>query len=337
MRRWGLALVVVCILRTAARADEPIRIRSAAVPSTSGARPTERLEHLRRAAEHLEAVGLTELAGTVREQAYCERVRLDELLQQKIERLAALQVEVAALRRATGDVQQVLFSIDVLEFSRGKPNADAEPRVATAIENWLEGNSKPWVLSNDASLVEELRKLQSEGLVKVLAEPRLVTVNGRPARLRIGGEIPVAVAQSLGMRPMVYRHVGTELDLVPTVMVGGRIRFAFRARVSSADDKRSVIVDGFATPGLRVREVETSAELQSGESLLIAAVTQRETGTGAPATPDVAVADQPAPVDETNDVQVLFVVTPELIREENSGSILDRHDFYIRAATNGSR
>ena len=60
--------------------------------------------------------------------------------------------------------------------------------------------------------------LQRNNLLKVLAEPTLVTTSGRPAYFLSGGEMPIPVPQSLGTVSIQFRKFGTQVDFVPIVL-----------------------------------------------------------------------------------------------------------------------
>ena len=53
-----------------------------------------------------------------------------------------------------------------------------------------------------------LKALQTESLLKVLAEPVLVTTSGRPASMLSGGEFPVLVPQGVGATTVEWREFG---------------------------------------------------------------------------------------------------------------------------------
>ena len=81
-------------------------------------------------------------------------------------------------------------------------------------------------------------------LIKILAEPQLTTVSGRPASFNSGGEFPIIVPQSLGTVSIEYRKYGTRVDFVPIVLGNGNIRLEVRPQVSEIDVSRSVVISG---------------------------------------------------------------------------------------------
>jgi pilus assembly protein CpaC len=66
--------------------------------------------------------------------------------------------------------------------------------------------------------------LKKESLLKILAEPNLMTMNGRPANLLAGGEFPILVPNGLGTVGIQYKPFGVRLEAVPLVLSNERVR-----------------------------------------------------------------------------------------------------------------
>ena len=155
-------------------------------------------------------------------------------------------------------------------------------------------------------------------MAKILAEPNLVTVSGRPAYFNEGGEIPIIVPQSLGTVSTQYRPYGTQVDFVPIVLGNGAIRLEVRPRISQLDYTHSVTFNGTTVPALVVREVDTGVEMRAGQTLAIAGLVQNQvetTKSGIPwlmDLPYVGAAFRQVS-DQINEVELLIMVTPQLI------------------------
>ncbi len=163
-----------------------------------------------------------------------------------------------------------------------------------------------------------LEALRQNDLMKILAEPTLVTVSGRAANFKVGGEFPILVPQSLGTVSIEYKTFGTQVDFVPVVLGNGRIHLEVRPRVSEVDDTRGVTIDDLVVPGLRIREVDTAVEMQAGQTLALAGLVQnrieaRNTGIpGLAELPWLGAAFRRV-TEENNEVELLIMVTPELV------------------------
>jgi pilus assembly protein CpaC len=134
------------------------------------------------------------------------------------------------------------------------------------------------IMGDDFVFEGLLDALKEEGLLKIQAEPVLVTRSGEPARLVNGGEFPIPVPQSLGTVTIEWREFGVVLESLPTVISPTRIRQTIRAEVSERDFSTAVTLNGTTVPGLTKRTVETQAEMNFGETLVIGGlITTRRT------------------------------------------------------------
>ncbi|MCA9108833.1 MAG: pilus assembly protein N-terminal domain-containing protein [Planctomycetaceae bacterium] len=111
--------------------------------------------------------------------------------------------------------------------------------------------------------------LRNESLLKILAEPRLVTTSGRPATILSGGEFPILVPQSLGTVSIQWREFGVRMEAVPVVLGNDRLRLDVAPEVSERDFSNAVTVQGMVVPGITTRRVNTQVEMRFGETLMI--------------------------------------------------------------------
>ena len=112
--------------------------------------------------------------------------------------------------------------------------------------------------------------LKEDGLVKVLAEPTLITLSGKQATFLAGGEFPIPVPQGLGTVAIDYKQFGVGLAFTPTVLSKDKISIDVSPEVSELDFTTAVLLEGFVVPGLRTRRTSTTIELADGQSFAIA-------------------------------------------------------------------
>jgi pilus assembly protein CpaC len=125
----------------------------------------------------------------------------------------------------------------------------------------------------DLNLAAFLQALQTQGLLQVLAEPNLVTSNGKEASFLVGGEIPVPVVQASGTSNAIsiqYREFGIRLTFQPDITPLNTIRLHVKPEVSMLDPANGVVLSGFNIPALSTRRMETNIELAEGQSFVIA-------------------------------------------------------------------
>jgi len=163
-----------------------------------------------------------------------------------------------------------------------------------------------------------LEALKQEGLLKILAEPVVVTTSGRPANLLAGGEFPILVPQSLGTTTIQWREFGVILEAVPIILGGGNLRLEVAPEVSDRDFTNAVSVNGFTVPGLTTRRVNTQVEMKFGQTLVIGGlISTRETSETDKIPylgdlPWVGAAFRRMRSDQ-NETELLIMVTPELV------------------------
>ena len=239
-----------------------------------------------------------------------------------------------------GGVQQVLLHVKVMEVSRTKLRAlgfdwanfgrtdffvqsvagtltQFSPAVGTATGSGTETLTFGLIGDNNR-FFGFLEALRDNNLAKVLAEPTLVTVSGRPAAFNAGGEFPILVPQSLGTISVEYKQFGTRVDFVPIVLGNGNIRLEVRPQVSELDNANGVTLSGNRIPGLRTRWVDTAVEMRAGQTLALAGLIQTRTESqnrGIPFLADLPWAGAAFRRVETqeNEIELVVSVRPELV------------------------
>ncbi|MCS7239006.1 MAG: pilus assembly protein N-terminal domain-containing protein [Thermoguttaceae bacterium] len=174
------------------------------------------------------------------------------------------------------------------------------------------------IIDGNDAFFAVLDALRRDSLMQVLAEPTLVTVSGRPAFFQVGGEVPTLAPAGLGTVSVEYKRYGTQVDFVPIVLGNGRIRLEVRPRVSDVDLARSITVNGQTIYAFNTREVDTGVELQAGQTLAIAGLVQTRVEAerrGLPVLSELPLIGIPfrKVVERTNEVELLILVTPELV------------------------
>ena len=160
-----------------------------------------------------------------------------------------------------------------------------------------------------------LRLLRRNNLAKVMADPTVVAIDGRPASFNSGGEFPIIVPAGLGQVAIEFREFGTRLDFVAKVRGDSRIWLEVRPTISEIDPGRSVLINGTSVPGIRSRFVDTAVEMKAGQTLALAGLLQIRTESQSVGIPGLA--DIPylgavfrSNLEVQNEVELLILVTP---------------------------
>ena len=154
-------------------------------------------------------------------------------------------------------------------------SGDTLLNAAQALSNTFATGSLAWTFAN-GNLEVLFNALETQGLIKTLAEPTLTTMSGDTADFLAGGEFPIPVTQGSGVAggaPSItieYKQFGIALSFTPTVLQDGLINMVVNPEVSSLDPTTAVEISGVAVPGIKVRRAHTTVELRDGESFTIA-------------------------------------------------------------------
>lgn len=124
----------------------------------------------------------------------------------------------------------------------------------------------------DLNIAVFIKALQNQGLLTILAEPNLVTSNGKEASFLVGGEFPVPVLQggaNAGAVTVQFREFGIRLSFNPSLTQNGTLKMSVRPEVSTIDLANAVTVSGFTIPALATRRIDSNIELVPGQSFVI--------------------------------------------------------------------
>ncbi len=175
-------------------------------------------------------------------------------------------------------------------------------------------------------LVGALDLAETQGLVTTLSQPNLTALSGETADFLAGGEFPIPVSQGLGTTAIEYRKFGVSLAYTPTVLANGRISMRVRPEVSELSSQGAVTLNGFQVPALTIRRAETTVELGSGQSFMIAGLMSnnaQSTLTKAPGIGDVPILGNlfRSKSFQKGETELVIVVTPYLVKPVNDGDI----------------
>ena len=167
---------------------------------------------------------------------------------------------------------------------------------------------------------------ETVGLVTTLSNPNLTALSGETADFLAGGEFPIPISQGLGSTSIEYRKYGVSLAYTPTVLANGRISLRVRPEVSELSTQGAVTLNGFQVPALTIRRAETTVELGSGQSFMIAGLMSNTSQNLLKKTPGVG--DIPvlgALFRSTNfrkgETELVIVVTPYLVNPVDANDI----------------
>lgn len=214
----------------------------------------------------------------------------------KGEQVVAVDVQFAAISASTlkalgfnfsklsGDIQGAIVtpsSFRSASFGAGGSSLDAAVPIQNAFNLFLSAPNR--------GINAALSALSSNGLSQMLAQPTLLVRSGEQASFLAGGEIPVPVPQTGGAAgstlSIQYKEFGVRLTVTPYVLSKDNIVLKIAPEVSELDYANGVQLQGYVVPGLRRRSAETTVELGSGQSFVIAGLSYSSQSTTREKTP----------------------------------------------------
>jgi type IV pilus assembly protein PilQ len=146
------------------------------------------------------------------------------------------------------------------------------------------GSYDIWKLGNFTRLPMVFRAfvdlLIQDGNARVLAAPKLVTLNGKEATMLAGQRIPYLVSQTVfaggaaaPTQTVQIEEVGIKLAILPLINADSLITVRIRPEVSSVTGFRGIAGD---LPVVATRQAETTVRLKDGSSVLIGGLLNEE-------------------------------------------------------------
>ncbi len=161
-------------------------------------------------------------------------------------------------------------------FSPGQPGVT--DLSAPAGQFWLS------FLSNRMSINVILQALETEGVIKVISSPKVVTQNNKKAKVLSGQKIPYPTIQSgnvSGAITVAFADADLSLEVTPQITNDGTILMDIHVQKDDADFTQEVQ----GTPTITTKLVETQVLVKDGGTAIMGGVyknTNQQTTTGVP-------------------------------------------------------
>ena len=194
----------------------------------------------------------------------------------------------------------------------------------------LSGVAQILLFRKDLNLGAAIQAYQDKNLAEILAEPNLLTTDGQEASFLSGGSFPIPVVQSgaaAGAVTVMYEEYGVKLKFLPVITPRNTIRMRVAPEYSVIDNSTSVTIDGFSIPGLKTQKTESTIELESGQSFVIAGLMDRTLSNNLSKIPGLSSIPLlgklfQSQVWKQENSELLVIVTPELVRPIKAGQPL---------------
>lgn len=254
--------------------------------------------------------------------------------------------------------EQVMLKVSIVEMQRSISKqfgaAWGGSYAQNATSTWAFDNLNPFSLVGQAlsgtglgythvgssgQAAAVLQMLESVGLVRTLAEPTLTAISGESANFLAGGEFPVpgGYDSETNSISVVFKPFGVGLGFTPVVMSEGRISLRISTEVSELATEGSITSGGVTIPALRVRRAETTVELPSGGSMVMAGLLQEDisqTIDGIPGAKDVPILGALFRSRDfaASETELVIIVTPYLVNPTKRENLATPIDGFIAAS-----
>jgi pilus assembly protein CpaC len=181
--------------------------------------------------------------------------------------------------------------------------------------------------SSSANVAWALSAAESKGLVKILAEPKLLAIDGQAGSFNVGNEIPVPSSTgSYGNIAYSFKNTGVILNFTPTILEkSNRVILKLSPEVSEIDES---YISSSGVPGFKTRKVDTTVELADGETLVIAGLLSHTTSNSDSKIP--LIGDIPgigflfSSLSRTKkDTELVIFITPKIIEVDKNDSRIE--------------
>ncbi len=244
-----------------------------------------------------------------------------------------LKVTIAEVNRAAA--RSIGFNFSAVDDYKGKFTG------ANLTGRLLKGGANiPFSYTGNHQFQAALKALRGLNMARSLAEPTLVTLNGKEASFKTGGSFPVpklsgGSSGNATVSGVEFEDFGVQLKFTPFTTDRDKVRLVIEAEVSTRDEGGGSSISGSSIPGLEERNFNTTVELREGQTLAIAGILQSSYTSGNEKLP--LLGDLPfignlfGTSSTTNNEQELVVlVTPELVypMEQNEIPALPGSDVF---------
>jgi pilus assembly protein CpaC len=212
------------------------------------------------------------------------------------------------------------------------PGLGGAATVSTAVTQAIQGvfgvqtGSLNWTGFIDA--------LKEENLLKVLAKPTLVALNGQEAAFLAGGEFPIPVPQTFGLVTVQFKKFGVGLVFTPNILDSKHISLNVAPEVSELDFSNALRTQGFTIPAITTRRATTTIELADGQSFAIGGLMRdnvRESVKKVPFLGEIPILGAlfRSSSFQKSESELLIIVTPHLVKPLDMAGQTLPTDYYV--------
>lgn len=167
----------------------------------------------------------------------------------------------------------------------------------------------------------ELSAMQDNGKGKLISSPRVLTQDRKEASLQSGEEIPYETASSSGATTIQWKEATTGIKVTPQITPDGNVIMTVKVSKNSVSSRHNAGV-----PILSKKEVETSAMVENGGTMVLGGLYEEDNTNDAAKVPllgDIPVLGNlfKHSTKVKNRRELLIFITPRIIDTMNASSL----------------
>ena len=174
---------------------------------------------------------------------------------------------------------QVMFEVQVIELNRDdQSNLGVDWGASTKLPASILYDDLHYRIGTGkygANLQGVVNRLIENKKGRLLASPRIATLDGVAAKILIGDKLAVESSQpttgSIAIISVIYVEVGIKLDVTPTVNPDGYITTRIQPEVSNKTDTTKN-----GNPNIRTRQADATLRVKSGDTIVLGGLIQRQ-------------------------------------------------------------
>ena len=175
--------------------------------------------------------------------------------------------------------KQVMFEVQVIEINRDDmSNLGVDWGASTKLPSAPANDDMPYRIGNGkygVNIQGIVNRLIENKKGRLLASPRIATLDGVTAKILIGDKLAVESSQpTTGSTPIIsviYVDVGIKLEVTPTVNKDGYITTRIQPEVSNKTDTTKN-----GNPNIRTRQADATLRVKSGATIVLGGLIQRQ-------------------------------------------------------------
>ena len=175
------------------------------------------------------------------------------------------------------------------------------------------------ILGSNVLLNLELQAMQSEGLGKIVSNPKVITTNGHEAIISQGTEIPYQEQTGQGNTSVSFKEAVLKTTVTPQITPNDNVILDIHVQKDEADFTRQVL----GVPPINTREVQTKVQVQNGQTVVLGGIYEFENTSQLNKVPFLG--DLPglgelfkSRANNNSRFELLIFVTPKIINESQS-------------------